>query len=133
MQVFIRTAWRHEKIRFLAVGVFNTVFGYLVFLALYLAFGARCHYLILSSVAHILSVLVAFCGQRTLVFRSAQPWPREFIRYNISLLFSFLTGLLSLYVLVEFAGLTPSVGQAITVVVTVVISYLAHRHFSFKR
>lgn len=129
----IQSAWRSEKFRFLVIGAFNTIFGYLVFLALYRALGADIHYLIISAAAHALSVIVAFAGQRTLVFRSAKPWPGEFIRYNISLLFSFLSGLLSLYVLVEFADLKPTVGQAITVVFTVMISYLAHRYYSFKR
>lgn len=133
MRNSLQAAWRHEKFRFLVVGVFNTIFGYLVFLALYLAFGTRCHYLMLSAISHAISVLVAFCGQRTLVFHSTQPWPAEFIRYNVSLIFSFLTGLLCLYVLVEFAKLNPGVGQAITVAVSVVISYLTHRHYSFKR
>jgi len=129
----IRAAWRSEEIRFLAVGVFNTAFGYLAFVSLYLAVGTRLHYLMISAVAHAMSVAVAFIGQRTLVFRSTQPWLGEFIRYNISLLFSFAIGLLTLYALVEFAGMTPMIGQAITLAVSVVVSYLAHRYYSFKR
>lgn len=129
----IQAAWRREKFRFLVIGVFNTAFGYLVFLALYQALSADIHYLIISAIAHALSVIVAFAGQRTMVFRSTKPWRSEFIRYNISLLFSFLLGLLSLYVLVEFGDLKPVVGQAITVVFSVIVSYLTHRYYSFKR
>jgi putative flippase GtrA len=129
----IRVAWRSEKFRFLVVGAFNTIFGYLVFLAFYYALGSKLHYLIISTISHALSVIVAFTGHRSLVFRSSKPWRSEFIRYNISLLFSFLLGLLSLYVLVEFGGLKPTVGQAITVVFSVMVSYLAHRYYSFKR
>ena len=129
----IRAAWRSEKFRFLVVGAFNTIFGNLVFLALYHALGSEIHYLVISAIAHALSVIVAFAGQRTLVFHSTKPWPSEFIRYNISLLFSFLIGLLSLYVLVEFGGLKPTVGQALTVVFSIMVSYLAHRYYSFKR
>lgn len=129
----IHTAWKSEKVRFLTVGLFNTAFGYLAFVSLYLALGSQLHYLLISAIAHAVSVLVAFTGQRALVFRSEQPWPGEFIRYNVSLLFSFTLGLLALYLLVEFAGLTPTIGQAITLVTTVVVSYLAHRYYSFKR
>jgi len=133
MVISTRDAWKSAEVRFLAVGIFNTAFGYLAFVFLYLAFGTRVHYLIVSSIAHVVSVFVAFTGHRILVFRSTRPWLEEFIRYNVSLLFSFIIGLLTLYAMVEFARLSPSGGQAVAVIVSVVVSYVAHRYYSFRR
>lgn len=125
-------AWQSGKFRFLAIGAFNTGFGYLAFSALYLLLNRHLHYLLIGALAHAVSVVVAFTGQRRLVFRSHAPWLPEFVRFNLSLLAVFLGGLAGLYFLVEQAGTSPLLGQAIVTAVSVVGSYLAHRHFSFR-
>lgn len=129
----INKAWESEKLRFVAVGGFNTCFGYLAFLALYLLLAQHIHYLLIGVLAHAISVFVAFTGQRYLVFRSQAPWLPEFLRFNLSLLTVFSCSLLGLYLLVERAGVTPLIAQAMITVASVVGSYLAHRHFSFRR
>lgn len=132
-KVELASLWRHDKIRFLIVGAFNTAFGYCVFAFLYLLLGNRIHYLVVAVVAHAVSVLVSFTSQRQLVFRSRAPWLPEFIRFNLSLLSVFLGGLAALYGLVDGLGTPPLVGQAIVTVGSVVGSYFAHRHFSFRK
>lgn len=133
---WIRTAasrWQgNEQVRFLLVGAFNTAFGYLVFVVLYLLAGNRFHYLLVAVLAHFLSVIVAFLGHRLIVFRAAGPWFAQFIRYNLSVLGMMLAGLLGLYVLVELLSLHPLLAQAIVTSLSVAISYFAHRHFSFR-
>lgn len=129
----VRAFWqRNEQTRFLLVGAFNTAFGYLVFVALYLLAGSRFHYLLIAVLAHFLSVIVAFLGHRLIVFRATGPWFAQFIRYNLSVLGVMLAGLLGLYVLVELASLHPLLAQAIVTFLSVTISYFAHRNFSFR-
>ena len=128
----LKQLWRSDKLRFLVTGAFNTGFGYSVFVSLYFLFGDQAHYLIIATIAHALSVTVAFIGHRRIVFRSTAPWLEEFIRYNLSLATVFLLGLLGLYMLVDGAGLHPSLAQAIILMLSVGISYIAHRHFSFR-
>lgn len=124
--------WRSEKIRFLAIGAFNTGFGYLTFVALYFLFNDLLHYLVVAAIAHMLSVVVAFLGHRHLVFRSDESWTREFLRYNLSLGVVLLGGLAGLYVLVDQFGMTPPLAQALVMATSIAGSYLAHRHFSFR-
>lgn len=123
---------RNEQARFLLVGAFNTAFGYLVFVLLYLLAGDRLHYLLVAVLAHFLAVAEAFLFHRRLVFRSSGPWLMEFFRYNLSVLGVMLAGLLGLYLLVSGLQLHPLPAQAIVTGLSVIVSYFAHRHFSFR-
>ncbi len=123
---------RNEQTRFLLVGAFNTAFGYLVFVVLYLLAGSRFHYLLVAVLAHFLAVIVAFLCHRRIVFRAEGPWLMQFIRYNLSVLGVMLAGLLGLYLLVSVLHMHPLPAQAIVTALTVAISYFAHRHFSFR-
>lgn len=125
--------WQNERFRFLLVGAFNTAFGYAAFALLYILLGHRLHYLFIGILAHAIATLVAFTGQRHLVFRSRRPWLPEFLRFNLSLLSVLLFGLVSLFVLVTLLGLHPLLGQAILTPLSVLLSYITHRHYSFRQ
>jgi putative flippase GtrA len=123
----------NEQTRFLVVGAFNTGFGYLTFACLYLMLKTWLYYLVIAVLSHALSVIVAFYCHRHLVFRSAAPWFPEFVRYNISLAGVLLGSLAGLYALVSLLGMNPLLGQALVTATAVIVSYFAHRHFSFRR
>lgn len=125
--------WQNERFRFLLIGAFNTAFGYATFVLLYILLGYRLHYLLIGILAHAIATLVAFTGQRRLVFRSRRPWLPEFFRFNLSLLSVLLFGLASLFVLVTLLGLHPLLGQAILTPLSVLLSYFTHRHYSFRQ
>jgi putative flippase GtrA len=126
--------WRlPQKIRFLVVGGYNTVFGYLVFAALYLALGHRIHYLIVGSLAHLIALVNAFVVHRRLVFGSTGQWYSSFFRFSISQLAAFCVGLCGLYVLVEFVRLRPLWAQALVTSMSVALTYCLHRYFSFRQ
>lgn len=121
-----------ERFRFLMVGAANTLVGYLVFTAMFLAFSRWLHYLAVALTAQALAVVIAFSSQRNLVFRKEGPWLIDFLRYNVSVTGTLLLGLLLLSLLVEFGGIHPLIAQAIVVIVSVVVSYVAHKNFSFR-
>jgi putative flippase GtrA len=119
--------------RFLVAGVWNTAFGYLTFAALYLVFSQSLHYLIIAVVAQAVAVSQAFVFHRRFVFQSAGDWKAEFLRYNLSVTGIFLFGLVGLSVCVEQLGFNPLLAQAVVTGVSVVISYLVHREYSFRK
>lgn len=123
----------NEQMRFLAVGAFNTGFGYLAFAGLYVMLKTWLYYLVIAVLSHALSVIVAFYCHRHLVFRSAAPWFPEFVRYNVSLAGVLSGSLAGLYVCVSLLGMNPLLGQALVTATAVIVSYFAHRHFSFRR
>lgn len=124
---------RSSQSRFLVVGVWNTAFGYLSFAALYMLFAQSLHYLIIAIVAQALAVSQAFVIHRRFVFQSAGDWKAEFLRYNLSVTGIFLFGLVGLSVCVEQFGFNPLLAQAVVIGISVVISYLVHREYSFRK
>jgi putative flippase GtrA len=127
-----RRLWQDSrKLRFLIVGGWNTLFGYLSFYVLYLLAAEHLHYLIIAVIAHFVAVTQSYVMQRRLVFRSDAPVPGEFLRFNASLIGTLLFGLLAIYLLVEAAALSPLVAQAIVILTSVILSYVLHSRLSF--
>ncbi len=128
----MRGFWRaHEQMRFVIVGGWNTLFGYLCFVTLYALLHAHLNYLLIGVLAHAIAAVNAFVAHRLLVFRSRERWFGEFVRFNISLLFVLGYGIGALWLLVATFHLDPVLAQGFVMIGAVVISYVAHRRFSF--
>ncbi len=127
-----RRLWQNSrKLRFLIIGGWNTLFGYLSFYVLYLLAADRLHYLIIAVIAHFVAATQSYAMQRRLVFRSGAPIRAEFLRFNASLIGTLLFGLLAMYLLVEAAALSPLIAQAIVILASVILSYVLHSRVSF--
>jgi putative flippase GtrA len=125
--------WRtHQKLRYLAVGAWNTVFAYLAFGAVYLLLHDRLHYLLISVLAHLLAVSNAFVCQRWLVFQSHTYWLSAFIRFSMVQLLALVWSLLGLAFMVEVLHWKPLFSQLLTMTIAVIVSYVLHRHYSFR-
>jgi putative flippase GtrA len=124
---------RRQGLRYLVIGGWNTFFGYATFAALQILLGDEINYLILLTVATILAVLNAYVGYRLFVFRVKGRWLRDLGRFSLVYVVSFLVNLALLPLLVAVVGLPILVAQAILTASTVVMSFFAHRSFSFRR
>jgi|tagenome__1003787_1003787.scaffolds.fasta_scaffold20957013_3 putative flippase GtrA len=123
-----------QRVRYLAVGGWNTVSSYLLFVGLELAFGDVVNYLVLLVVTMILSVLQAFVLHRRLVFHATDGhWPGQLLRFSQVYAGAFAVNLALLPVLVELVGLPVIVAQGVLVVTTVAASFVGHRRWSFGR
>jgi len=123
--------WESEKFRFLAVGAYNTLFGYAAFALLYLWLHETMHYLVIAVISHVIAVINAFFAHRILVFRARGNLLAAFVRYNITTLSTTVIGLGGLAALVDLGGIHPLVAQGIVLSVTVVIAYVAHKRYTF--
>jgi putative flippase GtrA len=122
-----------QRVRFTAVGGFNTAFGYLIFVVLVLQASDLIHYTVLLLVAHLLSVVVGYALHRTVVFRvRGGRVVREFFRFWSVQLAAVALNLITLPLLVEVVAIDVLVAQALVVCITAVSSYVAHKHFSFR-
>lgn len=122
----------NEKVRYLLVGGYNTAFGYILFVLLLMLFKGQAHYLILLIISHVVSVTNAFLSYKFLVFKTREPWLPEFFKFNMVYLGVLLINLIALPIMVNFLVIRPAIAQAWFVVITVIISYLGHKRFSFK-
>jgi putative flippase GtrA len=121
-----------QRVRYVAVGAYNTAFGYSLFALAHIAF-PHVHYLITLLACHVIGILNAYTGYRLLVFRPEGRVIRDGLRFSIVYSAALPVNLVVLPLLVETAGLGVLVSQALIVVVTVIVTYVVHNNFTFRR
>jgi len=121
-----------KKINYLIVGVWNTVFGYLSFVALYYLFSQRINYMFLVVFSNILSITNAYIGYKIFVFKTKGNYLREYLRFYVVYAGAIAINLIFLPILVEIFGIAPVIAQGGIVFVSVLFSYFGHSRFSFR-
>jgi putative flippase GtrA len=129
----LNTLWSSQKIRYLVIGGYNTVFGYGCFALLWWLFSQQLHYIVLLTISHILSVINAYMGYRLFVFQSKGKWLKEFFKFNLVYLGTFAINLVALPVLIEEFKVHALIAQALIIVITVLASYVIHNKITFKK
>jgi len=128
---------RDQRVAFLGVGAVNTVVGYLFFAGFLVVVGHRWDepwdYLVALAGAHIVSVLFAFVLYRFVVFRVRGHVLADLWRFETVYLSALALNFVLLPLLVQIAHLPVLLAQALIVFATSVISWVGHKHFSFRR
>ncbi|MDQ1109921.1 putative flippase GtrA [Stenotrophomonas rhizophila] len=125
--------YANEKLRFLAVGGWNTLVGYLVFVLFHITLEARWGVMMTLVASYCVALPHSFLTQRLVVFRSQRHWFPEFGRFVISNSSIFIANLLLLPLAKVLTGANTALLQAAFLVVSTVASYLVHKHFTFSR
>jgi putative flippase GtrA len=128
------------KIRFVIIGIWNTIFGYSVFFGLdtlFVRLMSRRYaaYLAAMALSNVLAILNAYVFHKYITFKSAEKGSSliiEFLRFCLTYVGTFLLSLVLLPVSVEFFRLTPKLAAALVILACVIISYVGHSKFSFK-
>jgi putative flippase GtrA len=128
----VRARVHSKHVKFVVIGVYNTIFGYTVFAALHLGL-PHVNYMFALIVSRELSVISAFVAYRLFVFKVKGPLLPDFARFWMVYSGALVLNLIALPFLVQIVGLGVLVAQAITVVLMVVSTWIGHNHFSFKR
>ncbi len=141
MKLFSPYYTRHQvKIRFIAVGIWNTILGYFlyylldsfflhVFQARYLA------YMSALSLAQIISIIIAYFSHKHLTFKTVtngKETAKELLRFSLTYAFVFFLNLILLPAIVELGNITPKIAGVFLILLTPVISYIGHSTFTFK-
>jgi putative flippase GtrA len=114
-------------------GAVNTTFAFLVFAALEATLGRAVSYMIILLVAHVIGVLEAFVLYRLTVFRVKGNILRDLVRFESVYLLALGINAALLPLLVEFGHLPVILAQGVIVFITSIVSFLGHKHFSFRR
>lgn len=85
------------------------------------------------AIAYAFAIVEAFVLHRRFVFRVTGHVRRDFLRFASVQLGSLGINAALLPLLVEVVGLAPVVAQTLATGLTVVISFFAHKYFSFQR
>ena len=134
MAIFrIRDLYQNEKIRFLAVGGFNTILGYLTFSIIQFKFGHNIGYVGSLISSHILVSFLAFYLYRKIVFKVQGNLLIDFARFQGIYSISLVLNVAVLPLLVQSFGINPYLGQFISIFLIAILSFLGHKFISFKR
>lgn len=124
---------QNEKIRFLAVGSFNTLIGYLTFSILQFRFGQSIGYIGSLIISHLFVSILAFYLYRKLVFKVQGRLFLDFIRFQGVYSISLILNIVILPMFVQVVGINPYFGQALSICVVTILSFIGHKLFSFRR
>lgn len=123
-----------EKVRFLLVGGFNTLFGFVIYaMFTFLLQNIEFGYMLALIISQITSLFVAFALHKKVTFRKDGHTIKDFIRFALVNSVSYAINLVILPILVHGLDWHPLVAQFSVLVVTTLISFVGHKYFSFKR
>ena len=130
---------KDQRVAFLMVGGVNVAVGFICFAGFLALFDRGTRpvpfpvYMAALVCSHIVAVLIAFVLYRFVVFRVRGHVFSDLWRFATVYLSSLAVNLVLLPALVELAGVPVLLAQALIVLVTATISWVGHKHYSFRR
>ena len=120
-----------EQLLYLAIGVWNTLFGYGVWALLQYLLQPYLNYLVIVVLSYPIAIANAYLCYRYLVFRSHGSVARELPRFSSVYLLTMVANLVALPFLLRVLPFNLYVIQALFTSFVIVASYLGHKFFSF--
>ena len=129
------------EIRFLLVGSWNTLFGYLVFLLFLFLLekifnNERQIYSLSIAFSHLISVINSFIFHKVVTFLSKQKGLEivyEFRRFFNSYIITFLLNLSLISIQVELLSLNPRIAGAISLPIVTVVTFFLLSKYAFNK
>lgn len=121
-----------EQLLYLAVGLWNTLFGYGVWAMLQYLLHPYLNYLVIVVLSYPIAIANAYLCYRYLVFRSHGSVARELPRFSSIYLLTMAANLVALPFLLRLLPFNLYVIQAMFTGFVVVASYLGHKFVSFR-
>ena len=139
---FIKKIYYNQQIRFLFVGVLNTIVGIGITCFVYFLFGLPVFerknipfipMLVGTLSGHIIGTVHSYFWNRYFVFQSKDKSKKEFLRFALVYVVQYLLnlGLTALFNLILHEK--PFVVTIIATLICTVISYFGHKFFSFRK
>lgn len=129
------------KIRFFIIGVWNTIFGYLVYISLDYLFAMIFQkryvaYMTAGVLSNIIATINAFLFHKYITFKSTvrgKAVITEFFKFYSTYTVTNVLGLALLPFFVEVMKIDPKIAGALLIPVVAIISYFGHSRFSFAK
>ena len=125
----IQKLLKRQEIRFLMVGILNTIVGYGIY-AILVFF--HMNYLIANTISTALGILHSYLWNRFYTFKSKEKAGKEFAKFVSVYALSYLIGTCTLVLFKNFFHFNSYFAGLFNLGVTTVISFFGHKNFSFK-
>jgi putative flippase GtrA len=121
-----------QPIRFILVGGYNTILGYIIFATLNYTLEQYLFAWLILLLSYIIGIANNFVLFKIFVFNTSGNWLKECIKTYYSYIFVYILNALLLYAGTDFFLLSAYVSQAICIVILPIITYFIMKHFTFK-
>lgn len=116
-------------IKFLFVGIINTIVGYgsySIFIFL------NIHYLIANTLSTIIGVINSYILNKKITFNDKKTNTKTPFKFVSVYVVSYLVGMINLKILVDFFNINSYIAGFFNLILTTLISWFGHKYFSFK-
>ena len=124
---------KDSRVRYLLIGGMNTFLGFFVFAILQITIFGPNGYLWSLLSAQIVVSFVAFSLYRKFVFIDKSRYFENFFKFQTVYVIPLSANIFVLPIFVAVLGIPPLIAQAIITFVMVVITYILHKYFTFKK
>lgn len=122
-----------EKLLYLVVGGWNTLFTYVSFSALYYLLHGQLFSSVILFLSYALSSINGFLGFRYVVFKSKGHPVVEYLKFQLVWIPLLAINLVALPLMLAYTSLNAYVVQALFAVSFLVIGYLGNKYFTFRK
>ncbi len=122
-----------EKMRYLLAGGWNTIFGYLVGIGIFLLLNQYINIILIAILGNIISITMSFITYKLFVFKTRGHWLSEYLKCHLVYGVNTLLGTFFLWLFVDRLSFNIWLAQAAVILPVIIISYLMHKSFTFKR
>ena len=130
--VLVKEEIQTRGIKYIIVGIWNTIFGIVSYTFLLVCF-PKVHYLLSGIFSGILAITNAFLCYKFFVFKTKGNFLLEYFRCYIVYGSGMLISMCGMYILVSILGMRAVWANLIMTAIIIVGSYFGHLFFSFKR
>lgn len=131
-RVRARLAPHEEKLRFLVVGGWNTLFSYGMLWLLDSLLRDRMHYTLILTLNWVIGVTHNLFTFKLLVFRTRGNWLKEYLRSYVVYAGAYVANLAIVAVVMEIWHPRLGVAALPAIVVVTIISYVGHKYFTYR-
>ena len=120
------------RMRFLLVGIVNTVFGFTLFTTAYLLLNGIVDYVAIFIFCQGIAIMFSHATQRKYVWKSSESYFWELMKFCSSYIGISILNLLLLYVAVDIYLYPVLISQYLIGAALVLVSYVVQKQFVFK-
>jgi putative flippase GtrA len=129
LRVSLTGLYAHKIIKFLTVGILNTIFGYVIYAGLLFS-GSP--YLIALLFATLVGVVFNYFSFGNIVFNGGSSW-LIFLKFSTTYALIYVLNAVGLSALISYFLLSPYIAQVFCVPPSVLTSWLLMNYWVFKR
>lgn len=121
----------NQSRRYLFVGIWNTLFGYLIGILVYKSIINISNIILVGLVANFISISASFLMYKIVVFKTSGNWIKEYLKSYIVYGITALISIFILWFFVEYLKINIYISQAGALIGTITFSYYGHKKFTF--